>query len=119
MVPQFQPRKRRNSSRVNLLISLVFHGAIVLALVYFAAREGLLGKQLRKIAVEIVKEKAAGKTEGAGKAQGGIAESGAAKNRRSAESRDATGSHESAPARCHCGSARLCAACRRSARLCL
>jgi hypothetical protein len=57
MVPQTQPRKRRNSSRVNLLISLTFHGAIVLALFYFAAREGLLGKQLKKIAVEMVKEK--------------------------------------------------------------
>src|SRR5260370_276170 len=57
MTPQTQPRRRRNSSRVNLLISFVFHSAIVVALVYFAAREGLLGKQLRKIAVEMVKEK--------------------------------------------------------------
>src|SRR5713101_6047749 len=57
MIPQTQPRRRRNSSRVNLLISFVFHSAIVVALVYFAAREGLLGKQLRKIAVEMVKEK--------------------------------------------------------------
>lgn len=57
MIPQSQPRKRRNSSRVNLLISLTFHAGIVLALAYFAAREGLLGKQLKKIAVEMVKEK--------------------------------------------------------------
>src|SRR5882757_5313060 len=57
MIPQSQPRKKRNSSRVNLLISLVFHSAIVITLFYFAAREGLLGKQLRKIAVEMVKEK--------------------------------------------------------------
>ena len=46
-----------NSSRVNLLISFIFHSVLVLGLVYFAAREGLLGKQLKKIAVEIVKEK--------------------------------------------------------------
>lgn len=48
--------RRRNSSGVNLLISVVFHGVIVLVLVYFAAREGLLGKELKKIAVEMVKE---------------------------------------------------------------
>jgi len=57
MVPQSQPRKRRSSTKVNLLISFVFHGAIVLALAYFAAREGLLGKQMKKIAVEMIKEK--------------------------------------------------------------
>ena len=57
MLPQTQPRKPRNSQRINLLISFSFHAAIVAALVFFAAREGLLGKQLRKIAVEMVKEK--------------------------------------------------------------
>jgi hypothetical protein len=57
MVPQTQVRKTRNSSKVNLIISLVFHGLIVLALVYFAAREGLVGKKLQKLAVSMVKEK--------------------------------------------------------------
>ena len=57
MLPQSQPRKPRNSSKVNLFISFAFHGLILAALFYFAAREGLLGKQLRKIAVEMVKEK--------------------------------------------------------------
>lgn len=57
MLPQSTPRKRRNSSRVNLAISFTFHGLIILALVFFAAREGLLGTELRKIAVEMVKEK--------------------------------------------------------------
>lgn len=57
MLPESQPRKKRNSSRVNLTISLVFHGVILLALFYFAAREGLLGKQIQKITVEMVKEK--------------------------------------------------------------
>jgi outer membrane biosynthesis protein TonB len=56
MIPQTQPRAPRNSSKINLLISLGFHAVAVLALGYFAAREGLLGKQLRKIAVEMVKE---------------------------------------------------------------
>jgi outer membrane biosynthesis protein TonB len=56
MIPQAPQRKRRNSSKVNLLISLVFHSVILLGLFYFAAREGLLGKQLKKIAVEMVKQ---------------------------------------------------------------
>ncbi len=57
MTPQSQPRRRSNSSRVNLLISLAFHTTIVVALTYFAAREGLLGQELKKIAVQMVKEK--------------------------------------------------------------
>jgi outer membrane biosynthesis protein TonB len=57
MVPQSQKRKRRNSSRVNLFISFGFHALIVIALTYFAAREGLLGKTIKKIAIEMVKEK--------------------------------------------------------------
>jgi protein TonB len=57
MTPHTQPRKRRNSSKVNLLISFIFHAALVLTLLYFAARQGLLGKQLKKISVEMVKEK--------------------------------------------------------------
>lgn len=52
------PRRKRNSSRTNLIISAVFHAVIIGALVFFAAREGLLGKQLKKIAVVMVpKEK--------------------------------------------------------------
>jgi len=52
-----QKRKKRNSPKVNLLISAIFHGLILSALLYFAAREGLLGRQIKKIAVEMVKEK--------------------------------------------------------------
>ncbi len=57
MLPQSQARKKRNSSKVNLMISFIFHALIVLTMFYFAARQGLLGKQLKKIAVEMVKEK--------------------------------------------------------------
>ncbi len=52
-----QKRKQRNSTKVNLILSAIFHGLIVGVLLYFAAREGLLGKQIKKIAVEMVKEK--------------------------------------------------------------
>lgn len=57
MIPQSQPKKKKNSSKVNLTISAVVHGVIIVALIYFAAREGYLGKQIQKISVEMVKEK--------------------------------------------------------------
>jgi len=57
MLPQSPNEEPRNSSRVNLLISFAFHAAIVVALVFFAAREGFLGKQLKKITVQMVREK--------------------------------------------------------------
>jgi len=57
MLPQSQPRKKKNSSKVNLTISFIFHAVLVGALLYFAAREGLLGKKIQKISVEMVKEK--------------------------------------------------------------
>ena len=58
MVPQTQPRKKRNSSRTNLLISLAFHTVIVVVGFYLAARGGVFGNQLKKIAIDMVKEKA-------------------------------------------------------------
>jgi hypothetical protein len=57
MIPQSQPKKPKNSSKANLIISAVFHAILVGLLFYFAAREGLIGKKLQKIAVEMVKEK--------------------------------------------------------------
>ena len=57
MLPQTQQRKKKNSSKVNLTISLVFHAVLVGGLLYFAAHEGLLGKKIQKIAVDMVKEK--------------------------------------------------------------
>jgi TonB family protein len=57
MLPQTHQRKKLNSSKVNLTISLVFHSVLVGLLFYFAAREGLLGKKAQKIAVTMVKEK--------------------------------------------------------------
>jgi len=57
MIPQSQPKKPQNSSKANLVISAVFHGILIGVMFYFAAREGLLGKQVQKIAVEMVKEK--------------------------------------------------------------
>ncbi len=57
MLPHTQARKKRNSSKVNLLISFTFHALIVAVGIYFAARGGLLGRQIQKISVEMIKEK--------------------------------------------------------------
>jgi hypothetical protein len=51
MLPGTEKRKARNSPKVNLLLSLTFHGVLILSLFYFAAREGLLGPHLRTITV--------------------------------------------------------------------
>jgi len=51
-------RRKTNSSKVNLTISLIFHGTLVLLVVFFAAREGMLGKKLKEITVTMApKEK--------------------------------------------------------------
>jgi hypothetical protein len=57
MIPRSQPKKKKNSSKVNLTISFVFHALLIAAMIYFAARAGYLGKKLQKISVEMVKEK--------------------------------------------------------------
>lgn len=51
-------RKDKRTSRLSVVISLVFHGFIIGTLTFIAAREGILGKDLKKIAVTMVpKEK--------------------------------------------------------------
>ncbi len=57
MVPNTQARKKKNSSRVNLTISFIFHALLVAVMLYFAARQGWLGEQAKKIAVTMVKQK--------------------------------------------------------------
>ncbi len=57
MTPQTQPKKKQNSSKVNLTISAVVHGVIIVGLIYFAAREGYLGKKIQTITVTKVVEK--------------------------------------------------------------
>ena len=56
MIPQSQPKKKKNSSKANLIISAVVHGILVAVLFYFAAKEGLLGKKVQKMTVEMVKK---------------------------------------------------------------
>ena len=49
-----EPRKKRNSSKVNLTISFIVHTVLIGALVFFAAREGVFGKKLKQITVTMV-----------------------------------------------------------------
>ena len=51
MIPQSKPKKKKNSSKVNLTISAIVHGVIIVGLIYFAARNGFLGKKLKEITV--------------------------------------------------------------------
>jgi len=46
--------KLRRTSRWSIAISFVFHAVIVIALAFFAAREGMLGEHLKKITVTMV-----------------------------------------------------------------
>lgn len=57
MTPQSPPPEDRSSSKINLLISFIFHAGLALVVIYFAARQGLLGDQLQKITVQMIKEK--------------------------------------------------------------
>jgi outer membrane biosynthesis protein TonB len=50
-------RRKVNSSKVNLTLSLVFHSLLIAVAFFFAARQGMLGKKLKEIAVTMVKEK--------------------------------------------------------------
>jgi hypothetical protein len=53
-----QARKKRNSSKVNLIFSLIFHTLLILAVVFFAAKEGILGKTMKNLTATLVpKEK--------------------------------------------------------------
>jgi type IV secretory pathway VirB10-like protein len=49
------PRKR-NSTKVNLVISVIFHSVIVLALFFFAAKQGMLGKKMKTLTAELVQK---------------------------------------------------------------
>ena len=44
-----QQRKKRNSSKVNLTISIIFHSALILVVGFFAAREESSGKGTKHI----------------------------------------------------------------------
>jgi len=44
-------RRKRNSSKINLTISVIFHSVLLVAIVFLAAREGMLGKKMKELTV--------------------------------------------------------------------
>jgi hypothetical protein len=49
--PTDRKTRKRNSSKVNLTISIIFHSVLVSFVLFYAAHEGMLGAALRKITV--------------------------------------------------------------------
>jgi periplasmic protein TonB len=47
-------RKKRNSSKVNLVISVIFHGTLIGLVFFFAAHEGLVGKRMQALTATLV-----------------------------------------------------------------
>ncbi len=56
MIPQSQPKRPKNSSKTNLIISAIFHALLLGAAFYFAARTGILGDKLQSITVTKVEK---------------------------------------------------------------
>jgi len=56
MIPQSQQRKKKNSAKVNLILSVIFHAAIGGGLLYLAAISGALGKKIQHT-VQVTMEK--------------------------------------------------------------
>jgi hypothetical protein len=52
-----EKRKKRNSTKINLVISACFHAVLVGAVLYFAAHEGWLGKQAQYLTAFIEQPK--------------------------------------------------------------
>jgi periplasmic protein TonB len=51
-------RRKRNNSKVNLTISIIFHSALIGLVFFFAARQGLVGKRMQALTATLVpKEK--------------------------------------------------------------
>ena len=79
MLPGTEKRKPRNSSKVNLLISLTFHSLIVLAVLLFCRARGLAGQAVEEDRRRDGQGETAGKAQGAGETKGGpIAQGGTA-----------------------------------------
>jgi TonB C terminal len=49
--PTDRKTRKRNSSKVNLTISIIFHSVLVSFVLFYAAHEGMLGAALKKITV--------------------------------------------------------------------
>lgn len=50
-------RRKRNSSKVNLVFSFVFHSVLVVGVFYFAARQGLVGEKMKSLVATLEQQK--------------------------------------------------------------
>src|SRR5215471_13786443 len=49
-------RNKSKASKTNLIVSVVFHTVLIFSIVFFAAKEGMLGKKLKEITVTMVQK---------------------------------------------------------------
>lgn len=50
-------RRKRESSKVNLVISFIFHSLLVIGVFYFAARQGLVGEKMKSLVATLEQQK--------------------------------------------------------------
>lgn len=50
-------RRKRTSSKVNLVVSFIFHSLLVVAVFYFAARQGLVGEKMKSLVATLEQQK--------------------------------------------------------------
>ena len=50
-------RRKRTSSKANLVISFIFHSLIVLGVFYFAARQGVMGDKMKSLVATLEQQK--------------------------------------------------------------
>src|SRR5262249_15508402 len=50
-------RRKRNSSKINLVISFIFHSLLILGVFYFAARQGLVGEKMKSLVATLEQQK--------------------------------------------------------------
>jgi TonB family protein len=50
-------RRKRESSKVNLVVSFIFHSLLVIGVFYFAARQGLVGEKMKSLVATLEQQK--------------------------------------------------------------
>jgi hypothetical protein len=50
-------RRKKNSSKVNLIISFIFHSLLIIGVFYFAARQGVMGDKMKSLVATLEQQK--------------------------------------------------------------
>jgi len=50
-------QRKRTSSKLNLIISFIFHSLLVLGVFYFAARQGVMGDKMKSLVATLEQQK--------------------------------------------------------------